>query len=61
MWKYCHGEDTIEELKYLACKYGEMQILLKPDEEGYVNEFKLYSNPTINLESLELYLRLSTF
>ena len=26
MWKYCHGEDTVEELKYLACKYGEMQI-----------------------------------
>ena len=27
MRKYCRGEGTVEDLKYLACKYGEMQIL----------------------------------
>ena len=41
MWKYCHGEDTVEDLKYLACKYGEMQMLFGQDNPIICDEYPI--------------------
>ena len=59
MWKYCHGEDTVEDLKYLACKYGEMQILFGQEKPIICDEYPI--NGSKQCEECELILGFVVF
>ena len=59
MWKYCHGEDTVEDLKYLACKYGEMQMLFGQDNPIICDEYPI--NGSKQCDECELILGFVVF